>query len=168
MRGLLSRALSPVCCAVLGLCLTGCGGEGAAKTAEVSGTVTLYGKPPVLQGLTITFVGDNAEPVVAEVQPDGTYTAPAVPVGEVRVTLLHVPPPSGAGPVGANPPGPPRPGPPQPPGPPPPPGPPRPPTRGGVPPKGVIPVRYNKPETSKLTCTVEPGKKNLFDVNMTN
>ena len=62
--------------------LAGCGGE---QTADVSGTVTMNGKPPKIAGLTINFMSPAGKVAVAAIAEDGTYTASGVPVGEVRV-----------------------------------------------------------------------------------
>jgi hypothetical protein len=73
--------------AALGV-LGGCG-KGSA-TAEVTGTITLNGKAPDLDGLQINFVSDAGGPgVAAEVNKDGTFTATGVPVGKVLASLTY-------------------------------------------------------------------------------
>ena len=68
----------------------GCGGE--PKTGEVTGTVKLDGKA-VTAG-TVSFQPKaGGVPVMAEIGPDGTYTALSVPVGDV---LVGVQPPGDA------------------------------------------------------------------------
>jgi hypothetical protein len=66
------------------LFLCGCGGP---KFGKVSGRVTYQGKP--LPGGKVMFwpqvAGSN--PVSVPLQPDGSYTAEAVPAGEVAVTV---------------------------------------------------------------------------------
>jgi hypothetical protein len=74
--------------AALGL-LSGCGGP---QTAEVSGTITLKGKAPNLDGLQINFLGKDGRAVSALVNPDGTFKATSVPVGEEQVGLSYTPP----------------------------------------------------------------------------
>jgi hypothetical protein len=72
-------------------CLSaGCGG--GAATAHVSGKVLLQnGKP--LPGGTVTFYpqerGPGKNPVSATIKPDGSYEAPAVPVGRATITVSN-------------------------------------------------------------------------------
>jgi hypothetical protein len=51
------------------LALTGCGGE---KLAQVSGRITVDGKP--VPGGTISFVPPTGKAAVGSISPDGTYT----------------------------------------------------------------------------------------------
>jgi hypothetical protein len=69
-----------LCC----LSLIGCGGP---KFGKVSGKVTYQGKP--LPGGKVMFWPQAAgvNPVSVPLQPDGSYTAEAVPAGEVSVTV---------------------------------------------------------------------------------
>ena len=60
------------CCAVLCTVLAGCG-PGFPETADVSGRVTLGGKP-VPQG-RISFWPEQGRPAMGEIGPDGTYKA---------------------------------------------------------------------------------------------
>src|SRR5438309_1497865 len=82
--------------ALLALALAGCG----APTGEVSGKVTLEGKP--LPGGFVAFIGegDNPATVSGEIHPDGTYSVSKVPVGKVAITVQGVRGPArGAGPM---------------------------------------------------------------------
>jgi hypothetical protein len=54
-------------------------------TASVEGKVFYRGKP--LPGGTVAFYPAKGKPVVARIQKDGTYSAPKVPVGKVKVTV---------------------------------------------------------------------------------
>lgn len=109
------RPRGPRWAAVLALALAagGCG----AKTGEVSGTVTLKGRPPNIDGLIVNFLGPDGQPVSAPVARDGTYRVSGLAEGEYRVglsaprqnpaqTLVEkpqpgqpAPPPKSAGPV---------------------------------------------------------------------
>jgi hypothetical protein len=75
-------------CSFLLICLTGC----AARTTEVSGKITFKGKEPNLKGLRISFMGQDGMPITTEVGLDGSYHASGVPVGEVKVAFIHIPP----------------------------------------------------------------------------
>ena len=68
--------------AALWLALPGCGGGGGK--AKVTGTVTLDGKP--LPAGTIAFIPEKGPAVAASIR-DGVYTAAAVPIGDVKVTV---------------------------------------------------------------------------------
>jgi hypothetical protein len=83
---------APLLAAFSALLLCCCGGCGPQRTTEVSGTVKLKGKAPNLQGLRISFFSENGEPVSTDVNPDGSYRAVGVPIGTVRVTLVHLSP----------------------------------------------------------------------------
>jgi hypothetical protein len=69
--------------------LAGCGGP---KTADVSGTITLKGKAPDLEGLHINFLGDDGQTIAAKVDRDGTFRARGIPLGKVQVGLAYLPP----------------------------------------------------------------------------
>jgi hypothetical protein len=66
------------------LAISGCGKSGA-PTATVSGTVTYRGAP-VTAG-TVSFFGPDNRVATTSINPDGTYTATNVPVGEVTVAV---------------------------------------------------------------------------------
>jgi hypothetical protein len=69
--------------------LLGCG----RSTAEVSGTITLNGKAPDIDGLQINFVSEAGGQVVsAAVAKDGTFKAKDVPVGKVLASLIYTGP----------------------------------------------------------------------------
>lgn len=78
-----------ICCGVslllllIIVCAAGCSDR--QPFAQVSGKVSLQGKTPDSQGLMIVFLSQTGEVVAANVELDGTYHAPKVPVGEVRV-----------------------------------------------------------------------------------
>src|SRR5207302_362988 len=64
------------------LVAAGCG----RSTGTVSGKVTFKNQP--LKGGTVTFTPkDGPGFVIAQIQPDGSYTAENVPVGETAVTV---------------------------------------------------------------------------------
>jgi hypothetical protein len=84
----MTRRLFPVICSLFLTCLAGCG----ARTAEVSGKITLKGKEPNLKGLRISFMGQDGMPITTEVGLDGSYRAANVPVGDVKVAFVHLPP----------------------------------------------------------------------------
>ena len=54
-------------------------------TASVEGKVTYQGKP--LPGGTVQFHAPKGKPVVAKIDAEGSYSAPAVPVGPVKITV---------------------------------------------------------------------------------
>ncbi|HTU94054.1 MAG TPA: hypothetical protein VMF69_28495 [Gemmataceae bacterium] len=131
---------------VLAAAICGCGGG----TGTVEGKVTVDGKPAV--GATVIFSGGENRSEMAVVRDDGTYQAPRVPVGPVKVALM----PAmmlgmGRGPLAA---------------------------KGGksdmekVPksaqpssPPPAIPKRYTDVRTSDLTLTVKGGR-NEFNIEM--
>jgi hypothetical protein len=139
--------LALLCAALSGV--VGCG----AQTAEVTGTVKHKGNAPNLQGLCISFIGESGQPVTAEVAADGTYKAVGVPVGPAQVIVVHL---SAA----------------------------RAEARKKAPEarrpnvrdekarplptaKGAVAERYADAFKSGLSFTVEAGKPNVFDVNLT-
>lgn len=106
MNQLVSRAsagrllLFSVCASLL--YLAGCGGDDyeAPPTAQVTGTVTVDGKPLTKQGLTLVFNPIQTAPAeeggaattgastgFVEIQPDGTFSG-EVPVGKHRVHVV--------------------------------------------------------------------------------
>ena len=60
-------------------CLIGCGRGG---TGDVTGTVTLKGKPPKLKGLRIVFAQGEGEPITAQVGDDKPACRQAVHLSE--------------------------------------------------------------------------------------
>ncbi len=77
-----------------GLTLAGCGRGGPSPTASVRGSVTFQGRP--LAGGLVVFApdrdkGTTGKPVTATVADDGSYAAPAVPIGWYRVALADPP-----------------------------------------------------------------------------
>src|SRR2546423_1446976 len=73
--------LTPALCIVL---VFGCEG-GPSRPANVSGKVTLNGKP--LPGGSIGFVFKDGERGGGEIEPDGTYDARQLPAGEASVFI---------------------------------------------------------------------------------
>jgi len=111
----------------------GCGGR-ANETGDVSGKVTINGKP-VTAGIVKFFPADGREPVHTGLGPDGTYRATGVPVGRSKVAIetlpfrqLTPPPPAIAKQLGG-------------------------PRTKYVP----IPAKYEKPESSGLHYDVKKG-----------
>jgi hypothetical protein len=58
---------------------------GGATTATVSGRVTMSGRP-VIWGAVI-LVGPDGRSVAGRIQPDGSYTVPDAPIGDVAVAV---------------------------------------------------------------------------------
>ncbi len=129
----------------LGLLLfvVGCGSGGAT----VTGTVTID-KKPVTQGEVIFHSADGKKTARASIQPNGTYTAEGVPLGEVKITVATPPVPKmptvaakdyakfkGKMPEGVGIPG----------------------VSGAGGPS--VPERYNDPKMSGLSMTVASGKQ---------
>jgi hypothetical protein len=132
----LARSLP--CLAVLAL--AGCG----PATGSISGKVTFKDKP--LPGGTVTFLGSDKKVRSAPIGNDGTYTVEKVAVGEAKIGVAPPPPPPrlpggmkmdpskmGGGPEGAAP------------------------TSDDKP--VIIPDKYQTPEKSGLTFTVNSGKQ---------
>jgi hypothetical protein len=67
---------------VLAGCLAGCGG---VKTTSVKGKVTYNGKALAFGSVIFISEVPNTQPVVTEIQPDGSYEAKAVAVGPANV-----------------------------------------------------------------------------------
>jgi hypothetical protein len=71
--------------------VSGCGG-GGKPTADVSGSITLQGKAPDLEGLRICFMASDGQPVVIDVNKDGSFKGRGVAVGENKLSLNYSPP----------------------------------------------------------------------------
>jgi len=119
--------------------MMGCSGG----TGTVTGTVTYKGKP-VPQGI-VTFYSPDNRVILSHLQPDGSYAAEEIAVGEVKVSVEA---PQGA---------PPAPAVPAPPG-----GPIDPRTQVKV---TLLPRRYADPNTSGLTVKVTSGKQ-VFPIEL--
>ncbi len=141
-RLLLDFTLSACLLPLALLALAGCAGK---KAANVSGSVTLDGKP--IQAGMVVFTGaDNKEtsgPIL-----DGKYTVFNAPLGQAKVSLKNttMPIPTGSG------------------------GDPNDVfkqslTVSAVPPLAQIPLKYEDPNNG-LTCEVKPGPQ-TFDVHLT-
>jgi hypothetical protein len=59
--------------------------DNKAATGSVEGKVRFRGKP--LSGGVVGFHPEKGKPVLAKIDTDGNYLAPAVPVGAVKVTV---------------------------------------------------------------------------------
>jgi hypothetical protein len=141
MRSAFLRRVRSLLCLAPVLLAAGCGGS----TAPVSGTVTLNGVP-LTGGGTVTFQG-KTRGASAIVNPDGTYSIPNAPLGEVQVAVLparaaaastepppdpaHLQPPQTLAPTMA------------------------------MPMFSNVPPKYADPNTSGLTCTVESGEQTI-------
>jgi hypothetical protein len=131
--------------------LSGCGGP---STAEVSGTIKVRGQAPKLEGLQIALLGGDGSSVSAAISADGTYKAVGVPVGDVKVGFVYIPP-------GVASPGQPKGRLPQP-------------GKGEAPPKGPtkeqpknpIPENLRDGSTSNLSFKVVSGGNNVFDYDI--
>src|SRR5437762_3208063 len=148
-----SQSCSLILCG-FGACVimssAGCGKGGATPTAEVTGTIKIAGKAPKLTKLEIAFLGSDNQVMTAVVTPEGAYTAPAVPVGEVKVGFIYVSAQVAAKAAGGKS-RLPRPGDKGPP------------TAEPKRPANPIPQPLRDVGTSRLTCKVEEGKKNIFN-----
>jgi hypothetical protein len=90
MRYIKSLALGLLFAASL-VDVSGCGG-GGKPTADVSGSVMLKGKAPDLEGLRICFMGSDGQPVVFDVNKDGSFKGRGVTLGENKLSLTYAPP----------------------------------------------------------------------------
>ena len=113
--------------------LTGC----SEVVSEVTGTVRFQGQ--ALQAGTVTFYHPSqaGRNVVANIRPDGTYTAVNCPRGHSRVTVQVLPTRSKTAPSRRAP--------------------------AKTPP---IPARYTDPETSGLELNIQ-GDRQTFDIDLT-
>lgn len=140
------RPAALVCLAALA---AGCGSP-QQPTGDVTGKVTIKGKAPNVEGLTINFLGANGLPVGARVAADGTFRAVGVSEGENKVAF-SVPPPDIAAKSG------------------------KPAREGGVNKaeeaagqtlRKLIPPKYLDHTQANLTVTVTPGGENPFTVDL--
>ena len=129
-------------CAVVGV--WGC----SPSVTEVSGTIKIKGQPPNVKGLEISFLGADGRAASAQINSDGTYTATAVPTGDVKVCFVHM----RAGTDGRRRPGP-KPG-----------------QDDDAAAKGPgvdpIPEALHDTTTSKISVKLVAGQKNVFDYDM--
>jgi hypothetical protein len=92
-----NNALSRGLVLAAGLCvlsaIAGCGG---AEAGQVSGKVTLNGRP--LEAGKVTFYDPDrpGRNVIGDIKQDGTYRVFACPTGNVKVTVQPLPPPARA------------------------------------------------------------------------
>ena len=124
---------------LLGLGLTvlvGCGSGSNPKVGNVEGKVQVNGV--AANSGNINFIGADGTTIGAAIQPDGSYRAIGVAVGEAKVTVIGAPPPVKSNvpipatkdaPAGMN----------------------------GVANPVPVPAKFNKPETSGLSTTVKNG-----------
>jgi hypothetical protein len=126
--------------ACLTLAAVGCGGRG-----NVSGKVTYNGRPLVFG--TVQFEASDKTIKQANIEPDGSYSIPRVPVGEAKVAVSSDNPRSSAF---------------------------QPLQREGMPPPGPlpevvgwfpIPPEYQDLSKAKLTFTVKRGK-NTYNIDL--
>src|SRR5436190_23943856 len=82
-----ARSLPLLAAGLLLAALAGC--SGGVKTAVVQGSVSIDGTPITFG--TVAFVGEDGRADSAMIQPDGTYTAKKVPLGEVVITVVTYP-----------------------------------------------------------------------------
>lgn len=123
------------------LLLAGCSGRGPAVPTAVAGKVSYRGK--LLGTGSIVFVPDAArgtggDPISAAVQSDGGYKLPGAdtPAGWYRITIAAV----GVRPT--------LPG-----------------QAFGLP-YSLLPDKYRDPETSALSCEVQPARENIINFNL--
>src|SRR5262249_25010983 len=67
------------------LLLLGFGAMGCGSSGSVSGKVYFHQKP--LGGRTVTFTSPGNKTVVSQIGPDGSYTIPKIPTGEVQIAV---------------------------------------------------------------------------------
>jgi hypothetical protein len=73
---------------LVGLLTGGCGGS----HGEVSGKVYYKGQPLTAPGAIVTFIDANGEAFSSSITSDGSYTLTKVPVGQVRIGVVVLPP----------------------------------------------------------------------------
>jgi hypothetical protein len=125
--------------------LAGCGGSSQSGKGNIEGTVKIDGVT-ANSGNVVFTVGQ--ESISGAIQPDGTYRAVAVPIGEAKVTVTGLPPKPRTDPKTA--------------------------PKGGSDAPGTptvsdpipIPAKYAKAESSGLTFTVKSGT-NTFPIELT-
>jgi hypothetical protein len=86
LRGMAQRGGRAACAALLALAVSGC----ESDRGSVSGKVT-YRRHP-LGGGTVLFYGPDQSVTASLIAADGTYRAPNLPVGRVRVAVVPHPP----------------------------------------------------------------------------
>jgi hypothetical protein len=124
---------------------------GCSKSAgEVSGKVTLNGKP--LKGGTVTFIAATGTGASAGISPDGTYKALKVPLGDVKVIVVgpvfKMDLPAGGAAGGDTFKLPTKP------------------SEGPPPADQIVPKKYADPDSSGLALTVQKGGQE-FDIPLT-
>jgi len=131
----IARATVQVALGWIACVSAGCGPH-VAPTGELSGKVTVKGKP-VTAGMVKFFPEAGGEPVVTPLGTDGTYRVTGVPIGRTKVAIetlsfrnMAGPPPAIAKQYG-----------------------------GPKPVYVPIPEKYETPEKSGLAIEVEKGKK---------
>ena len=125
--------------AALGLTLLAAIGCDGSPVGTVSGRVTCAGKP--IKG-QISFVpSSGGSAITVNIDPNGSYVADGVPIGQMAVTVVgtDVPDLASQGQALKASKG-----------------------RVGQQMKSVVPERYSDPRTSDLSCTVHPGP-NAYD-----
>jgi hypothetical protein len=121
--------------------LAGCSGRGPSVPTAVSGKVSYHGK--LLGTGSIVFVPDEVrgtagDPICAAIQPDGVYKLPGTefPAGWYRITVAAV----GVRPAAPG-------------------------QAFGLP-YSLLPDKYRDPETSGLSCEVQPARDNAINFNL--
>lgn len=76
------------CLLLLGLLASGCGGS----HGEITGKVYYKGQPVTSPGAVVTFIDTNGGVFSSSVASDGGYVIADVPVGQVKVAVLVLPP----------------------------------------------------------------------------
>ena len=140
------RAALLLTCVCVTIGVTGC----TPAPVEVTGTIKIKGQAPKTKGLQIFFLAADGRTASGDINPDGTYTAKEVPVGEIKVSFVYasadaraakekggrLPPKAGKD------------------------------AEGGSQADNPIPEAYREASTSKVTCTVVAGKPNTFDYDI--
>jgi len=73
---------------LVGLLSAGCGGG----YGEISGKVYYKGRLLAVPGMMVTFTDANGRVFSSSVAPDGGYTLAKVPVGQVKIAVVVLPP----------------------------------------------------------------------------
>jgi hypothetical protein len=135
-----------------------CGCSSGKPTAEVSGTITLNGMAPDLDGLRICFMAPDGQPVLLDVNKDGTFKGTGVAIGANKLSLNYQAPanPNAAeqrGKARLQDRGAPKDGDPN--------------AGSTPPPKNPIPEQYRDPQNSPKSFMVEADKANVVSWDVT-
>lgn len=129
------------------VCMLGCGSEGTAPTAKVTGTVTYNGTP--LEGVNVTFTPESGRPGLGTTDASGKFSVSTFSQGDGAVPGNHVVTITDAAPSVPEP----MPGTPE--------------AENYTPPEPRFPAKYSNPSTTTFKFEVKKGEKNDFALEMT-